>query len=271
MKKLGIIGGGQMAEAIVKGLLDKNAFLPEHIIVSEPLLERRNYLVTTYKICVVKENPEVMKNSKVVILAVKPQVMKEVLEEIRPYVDIKEHLILTIAAGLSISFYQKLLPEGTRLIRIMPNTCALVQKSISALSKGDHATKEDMDLAKKIFSAIGEVIEVEEKLIDGVTALSGSGPAYVALFAEALTDAGVRVGLPRALAEKLALFTILGSVELMLKTQKNPYELKAMVTSPGGTTITALEYLYKKGFPGMIISAVYKAYLRSKELSELFK
>lgn len=268
---LGIIGGGQMAEAIVKGLLDKNFFKPQEIIVSEPVPERRKYLVNTYKLRVVEKNSEVIIASNIILLAVKPQVMKEVLEEIRPYLNPEKHLLITIAAGLPISFYKKLLPGKTRLIRVMPNTCALVQKSISAISKGEYASEEDLELTKRLFSTIGEVVEIDEKLMDGVTALSGSGPAYVALFVEALVDAGVRVGLPRPLAEKLALFTLLGSAELMFKTQKNPYELKSMVTSPGGTTIAALEQLYKQGFPGAIISAVYSAYLRSRELSELFK
>ncbi len=270
LKGVGIIGGGQMAEAIIKGFLDKNIFDPEKILISEPLLERRQYLDDFYKIPLTDSNPEVVNNKNLIILAVKPQVMKEVLEEIKPFIT-ENHLILTIAAGLPISFYEKILPSKTRLIRIMPNSCALVHKSISAIAKGTFATDEDLKIAETLFSAIGETVIVDESLIDAVTALSGSGPAYVALFVEALIDAGVRTGLPRPLSEKLALQTIIGTIELMTKAKKDPYQLKSMVTSPGGTTISALHEFYEKGFSGIIISAVYKAYLRSKELSEFLK
>ncbi|WP_022856138.1 pyrroline-5-carboxylate reductase [Thermodesulfobacterium thermophilum] len=270
MATIGFIGGGMMAEAIIKGLLDKGLFSPENILVSEPVAERREYLSSTYKVHTVDQNEKVLKGCAKIILAVKPQVMKKVLEEIKEHIDIEKHLLITIAAGLPISFYEKILPRGTRLIRVMPNTCAIVHKSISALTKGSFATEEDLTSAEKLFSAIGETVVVGEELIDAVTALSGSGPAYVALFIESLIDGGVRAGLPRPLAEKLALATVVGSVEMMKKLKKNPYEIKAMVTSPAGTTITALEVFYQKGFPGTVIEAIYKAYLRSKELSEAF-
>lgn len=270
LREIGIIGGGQMAEALIKGFLEKNIFSPKEILVSEPLEERRKYLENSYKIFTTANNRDVIEEKSLILLAVKPQVMKKVLEEIKNFLEIKRHLILTIAAGLPISFYEKILPQKTRIIRIMPNTCALVHKSISALCKGSFATEEDLEVAQKIFSAIGETIVVEENLMDGVTALSGSGPAYVALFVEALIDAGVRVGLPRSISEKLTLQTIIGTIELMTKNKKNPYEIKAMVSSPGGTTISALHEFYEKGFPGTVISAVYKAFLRSKELSQFF-
>ncbi len=268
--ELGIIGGGQMAEAILKGLLDKNIISPEKILISEPLLQRRQYLDDFYNIPLTESNTEVVKSKKLIILAVKPQVMKRVLEEIKPFIT-EKHLILTIAAGLPICFYEKILPPGTRLVRIMPNSCALVHQSISAIAKGSFATEEDLKITETLFSAIGETVIVEESLIDAVTALSGSGPAYVALFIEAFIDAGVRVGLPRNLAEKLTLQTIIGTIELMTKTKKDPYQLKAMVTSPGGTTIAAMHEFYEKGFSGIVMSAVFKAFLRSKELSDLFK
>ena len=268
MKEIGIIGGGQMAEALIKGFLEKNIFSPDKILVSEPVFERRQYLQEFYHVFLTEKNIEVVKNKNLILLAVKPQVMKMVLEEIKDFIDIKKHLILTIAAGLPISFYEKILPPKTKLIRIMPNTCALAHRSISALCKGSFATDEDLEIAQKIFSAIGETIIVDENLMDAVTALSGSGPAYVALFIEALIDAGIRIGLPRFIAEKLIFQTVLGTIELIIKNQKTPYEIKAMVSSPGGTTISALHEFYEKGFPGIVISAVYKAFLRSKELSK---
>ncbi len=272
MKKIetiGIIGGGQMAEALIKGFLEKNIFSPDNILVSEPVLERRQYLQEFYHVAVTENNKDVIKERKIILLAVKPQVMKNVLEEIKEFIEVEKHLILTIAAGLPLSFYEKILPLKTKIIRIMPNTCALVHKCISALCKGTFADEKDLEIAQNIFSAIGETVVVSETLMDAVTALSGSGPAYVAIFIEALIDAGVRIGLPRNIAEKLALQTILGTVELMIKTGKTPYEIKAMVSSPGGTTISALHEFYKKGFPGIVMSAVCKAYLRSKELSEI--
>lgn len=267
LKTIGIIGGGQMAEALIKGFLEKNIFSSDKILVSEPVAERRNYLEKTYGVKTTENNKKVVEERTLILLAVKPQVMKKVLEEIKEFIETNKHLILTIAAGLPVAFYEKILPQKTRLIRIMPNTCALVHKSISALCKGSFATDEDLKTAEEIFSAIGETVIVDETLMDAVTALSGSGPAYVALFIEALIDAGVRVGLPRNVSEKLVLQTVLGTVELMSKAQKSPYEIKAMVSSPGGTTISALHEFYEKGFSGIVISAVYKAYLRSKELS----
>lgn len=267
-ESIGIIGGGQMAEALIKGFLEKNIFTKKNILVSEPVKERREYLQNSYGVKVTNLNLEVVEKEKILLLAVKPQVMAQVLEEIKTKIQPESHLLITIAAGLPISFYEKRLPEKTRLVRVMPNTCALVHKSISAIAKGTFAKDEDVSLVEKIFLAIGEVIRVEESYMDGVTALSGSGPAYVALFVEALIDGGVRVGLPRDLAEKLALLTLEGTLYLMKNYKKNPYEIKSMVTSPGGTTISALETLYLHGFPGIIISAITKAFERSKTISQ---
>ncbi|RKX57129.1 MAG: pyrroline-5-carboxylate reductase [Thermodesulfobacteriota bacterium] len=269
-KEIGIIGGGQMGEALIKGFLEKDLFSPKNILVSEPVDSRREYLNKTYNVSVTTSNKEVVETRKLILLAVKPQVMKDVLEEIKDLIKIEEHLILTIAAGLPISFYEKFLPSQTKIIRIMPNTCALVHKSMSALCKNNYATEEDLGIAESLFSAIGKTVIVEENLMDAVTALSGSGPAYVSLFIESLIDAGVNIGLPRPLAEKLVLQTVKGSVKLITKGKKNPYELKSMVTSPGGTTISALQVFYEKGLPGIIMSGVHKAYLKSKELSKLF-
>jgi len=270
VESVGIIGGGQMAEALIKGFLDKKLFSPEEVLVSEPLLTRRQYLSDYYHIRVVEDNKEVIRQKKVVVLAVKPQVMKKVLSDIRDEVGCYKPLIITIAAGLPLAFYEKLLPEGTRLIRVMPNTCALVHEAISAIAKGTYASEDDIKIAETLFSAIGETLVLEENLIDGVTAVSGSGPAYVAAFFEALVDAGVKIGIPRYLAEKLALHTILGTAKLIKVTGKNPYELKAMVTSPGGTTIAALKELYQDGFYGTIIKAVEEAFKRSREISKAF-
>ncbi len=268
---LGIIGGGRMAEALIKGFLDKDIFKPKDILVSEPVMERRQYLEEFYGISTTSDNLEVLQKKSIILLAVKPQVMGSVLEEIKAKVDPKSHLILTIAAGLPISFYEKFLPKETPIIRVMPNTCALVHKSISAIAKGKYASSAHLKLAEEIFQAIGEVIVVKEEYMDAVTALSGSGPAYVALFIEAMIDAGVYCGLPREIAEKLVLATLEGTLKMMEETKKDPYQIKAMVTSPAGTTISALGVFYEKGMPGIIIKAIKKAWERSRELSEEFK
>ncbi|MFN3568174.1 MAG: pyrroline-5-carboxylate reductase [Caldimicrobium sp.] len=268
---LGIIGGGMMAETLIKGFLEKEIFKAKDIMVSEPVAARSQYLEEYYGIHTTSDNLEVLSKCSTIILAVKPQVMPDVLEEIKEKIVPEKHLIITIAAGLPIAFYEKKLPKGTRLIRVMPNTCALVHESISAIAKGSGALEKDLTFATEIFQAIGKVLIVKEEYMDAITALSGSGPAYVALFVEALIDAGVSCGLPRDVAETLTLQTIEGTIQMFRKTQKNPYQIKAMVTSPGGTTITALEVFYKRGFPGIIMEAVKNAWKRSRELSENLK
>jgi len=262
---IGFIGGGVMAEALIRGFLNTKMYKPNEILVSEPNDQRRQYLEEFYGVLTTSENLRVLRNRKKVILAVKPQVMEEVLGDVKEEVS-PEHLLITIAAGLPIKFYEKRLPEGTRLIRVMPNTCAIVARSVSVISKGSFATPDDLEFVKKLFSVVGIVLTADERYMDGVTALSGSGPAFVALFIEALTDAGILIGLPRDLAETLALETVRGTVELISQTKKSPSEIKAMVSSPGGTTISALEIFYEKGFPGIVMSAVKRAYLRSLEL-----
>ncbi len=266
-KNLGFIGGGQMAEAIIKGLLAAEIISPENIIVSEPLAERRAYLGQTYPdIQIIADNKELIKRSDIVIVAVKPQVITMVLKEIALTVKETNPLIISIAAGIPLSFLESLLPKGTRVIRVMPNTPALVLAGVSAYTPGKYASSEDLTLARTILSALGECIELEETHFDAVTGLSGSGPAFVAMFIEGLIDGGVRVGLPRPVAEKLALETVLGTAKLLKEAQKNPYEIKAMVTSPGGTTISGVEVLAKGGLCGLAMEAVVAATQRSKEL-----
>ncbi len=268
-KKLGFIGGGQMAEAMIKGLLASKTVRAERISVSEPLPERREYLAKTYKVTVFEKNPVLVKEVEIVILAVKPQVLGEVLEEISSVVDPSHHLIISIAAGIPLLFLERRLPEGTRVIRVMPNTPALVLSGISAYTPGQRATAEDLALAREILSALGECLELPEIYFDAVTGLSGSGPAFVALFIEALVDGGVKVGLPRPVAERLAVETVLGTAKLMKETKRNPYQLKAMVTSPGGTTIAGVKAMAEGAFSATVMEAVEAATKRSEELSRL--
>ncbi len=268
-KALGFIGGGQMAEAMIKGLLAAQVTEASRITVSEPLPERRTYLAKTYPgLKLVSDNQELIDQAEIVVLAVKPQVLAAVLAEIAPAVAQKNPLIISIAAGIPLRFLESRLPQGARVIRVMPNTPALVLAGISAYTPGKHATAEDLALARTILAALGECLELPETYFDAVTGLSGSGPAFVALFIEALVDGGVRVGLPRPVAEKLALETVLGTARLMKETGKNPYEVKAMVTSPGGTTIAGVKALAQGAFSAVVMEAVEAATKRSAELSK---
>ncbi len=256
-----------MAEALVKGILAKGLVKPSDVMVSEPFEARRDYMQNECGIGVTAANGDVMKDCDTVILAVKPQVMTNVLDDISNSVT-AGHVIISIAAGVTLSTLEAGLPPGTRIIRVMPNTPALVQQGAAGLCRGNSATAEDMDLALEIFNAVGVAVEVSEGLMDAVTGLSGSGPAYCFAFLEGLIDAGVREGLARDTATKLAVQTLLGSAMLCAKSGKHPAELTAMVTSPGGTTIEGLYQLERNAFRGAIMDAVRAATARSKELGK---
>jgi pyrroline-5-carboxylate reductase len=200
----------------------------------------------------------------VVVLAVKPQLLAKVLAEIKDLAR-ASHLIISIAAGVTLAALETPLPEA-RVIRVMPNSPALVGAGMTCLAPGSRATAEDLALASELFNAVGQTAVVEEKLMDAVTGLSGSGPAFVALFIEALADGGVKAGLPRTLAHMLALQTVLGSAKLCHEEELHPAKLKDMVASPAGTTIEGLHVLESGGFRGLVMSAVAAAAARSKEL-----
>ena len=265
MGKIGFIGGGQMAEALIKGLLDKGIYSKDQICASDPSEQRREHLLKEYGITLFEKNHDVLKFADLIVLAVKPQIMKIVLDDLSSSLT-ENHLLISIAAGISTQFIEKNLPSFARVIRVMPNTPALIQKGAAALCKGSKATDEDLNKAMAIFEAVGETVQVPESLMDAVTGLSGSGPAYVFTFIQALTDGGVMEGLPRDIAQKLAVQTVLGAAELCKTTGKSPSELTGMVTSPGGTTIKGLYAMELKGFRGTVMAAVSAASARSKEL-----
>ena len=267
MLRLGFIGGGRMAEAIIKGLLTSGEMAAEAITVSEPSEARQKYLQDTYGVKAFFDNLTLVRESSVVLLAVKPQVAPQVLNEIREVVAETTPLLISIVAGLSIARMEELLGGASRLVRVMPNTPALVLSGVSAICGGKGASEEDLTVAERIFSALGEVLRVPESLFDAVTGLSGSGPAYVFAFIEALVDGGVKEGLPREVAEKLAVETVFGAAKLMKETGDNPYALKAMVTSPGGTTMAGLKALADRAFHGAVMEAVSAATQRARELS----
>jgi len=264
--KLGFIGGGQMAEALVRGVLQAGIMAAEQIVVADPSLERRQLLTERYQVVVTEDASLVWTQCRVVILAVKPQIVTGVLQSGLGEIT-AEHLLISIAAGIPLALLEGTLSStGCRMIRVMPNTPALVLKGASALSPGQGVSAGDLALARSIFDAVGTTVVLDEAYLDAVTGLSGSGPAYVFTFLEALTDAGVKVGLARSVAQDLVLQTVLGSVLLAMETGEHPAELKAMVTSPGGTTIAGLHELEKGAFRATIMNAVEAAAHRSCEL-----
>lgn len=265
--KIGFLGGGRMAEALIKGILQAGLAESSSIIAVDPDKDRRQFLNESFAIATGKSH-SILTDCAMVILAVKPQIMGRLLEECAAWLT-GQHLVISIAAGIPISFIEGRLATGCRVIRVMPNTPALVLEGASALSGGANATSEDMETAGHIFSAIGRSIVLPENYLDAVTGLSGSGPAYVFQFIDALIDGGVKVGLSRQDAEILVLQTVLGSVKLAMETGKHPAVLKAMVTSPGGTTIAGLHELEKAGFKAGIMTAVEAAARRSEELGKL--
>lgn len=268
--KLGFIGGGRMGEALIQGIRKSGIIAAEDILVSDPVAERRVYLGETYglKAFDPDNDDHIWSGCNTVILAVKPQIMQAVLNKSRNKIN-NSHLLISIAAGIKSSFIDENLAGcNCRIIRVMPNTPAFVLEAASALCAGPRATQEDMNSAVTIFDSIGKSVILDERYFDAVTGLSGSGPAYVFTFIEALIDAGLKVGLNRSDAELLVLQTILGSVKLAISTKEHPAQLRAMVTSPGGTTIAGLHELEAAGFNGIIMDAVEAATQRSKELGK---
>ena len=265
-EKIGFIGGGKMAEALIKGILKANLVDPRHVMAVDPDPARRELLRSEYAVVVTDQPERVWKECRIILLAVKPQVMGKLLNDSREFV-LSDHLIISIAAGIPISFLEgNLAGCGCRVIRVMPNTPAIVQEGASALSLGSRATVEDMELARRIFDAVGTSVVLDEVYLDAVTGLSGSGPAYVFTFIEALIDAGLKVGLSHQVARTLVLQTVLGATRLAMESSEHPAQLRAMVTSPGGTTIAGLHCLESAGFRGIIMDAVEAATRRSREL-----
>jgi pyrroline-5-carboxylate reductase len=264
--RVGFIGAGNMAEALIRGLTSVGVASAKQIIASEPRDERRSELAARYSIELVGDNSEVASQADILLLAVKPQVMARVLDEIQPHVKATA-LVVSIAAGIPTAAIEAHLPR-VRVVRTMPNTPALVGAGATAIAAGGHATREDLDAAKRIFDSVGVSVIVEESQMDAITGLSGSGPAYMFLIIEALADAGVKVGLSRHIAQSLAAQTVLGSAKLLIDTNEHPGRLKDMVTSPGGTAIAGLHTLEAGGLRTTLMNAVEVATARSRELGE---
>ncbi len=265
-KTIGFIGAGNMAEAMIRGLLRHGDFAIAQIAASAPREERMRELRDTYGIYATTDN-RVPAASEIVVLSVKPQILGRVIDEVASTIS-PEALVISIAAGVPVAAIQARLASGTRVVRAMPNTPALVDAAATAIARGEYARESDLEDAKRIFDAIGTTVVLDEAQMDAVTGLSGSGPAYVFLIIEALSDAGVKVGLSRRTAQLLAAQTLLGSAKLLLETNEHPGRLKDMVTSPGGTAISGLHTLEHGGLRTTLMNAVEVATLRSRELGE---
>lgn len=265
-KKIAIIGGGKMGSIIAQALVAKKLSPKKNIVVTDIDQGRLDFISSTMKFPVSCDNKKVVKNAGIILLAVKPQNMRETLNEIAPLIK-KSKIVISIAAGITTSLIESILPEKSRVLRVMPNTPALVGEGAAAVAKGKHATNADLKLTRAIFDAVGISVEVEEKFMDAVTGLSGSGPAYFFMVIEALIEAGQKVGLERQLAAKLSMQTMLGAAKLCLQSDKEPAELREMVTSPGGTTAAGLKVLREGNMRETFIAAVEAATARSKELA----
>lgn len=266
-KKIGFIGAGNMAGAIVRGLLAGSAATREQLFAADPDDARLSILRDELDIRTTGDNAEVAAWADVLVIAVKPQVIETVLASLAPCLT-QSALVVSVAAGVTIHRIEAALPEGTRVIRTMPNTPALVRAGATAIARGTTATDADTDLAEQLFQNVGVTVHVPEKLLDAVTGLSGSGPAYVFLLIEALTEAGARVGLPTETALQLASQTVFGAAKLLIERGEAPARLREQVTSPGGTTVAGLKALVDGKFTETLIEAVEAATLRSQELGQ---
>jgi len=264
---IGFLGAGKMATALARGFLRAGLVTQKDLIASDVAAGARTSFGKATGAKTTNSNVAVAHFARVLLLAVKPDQVKLVLAQIREHLSAK-HLLISIAAGVPLSKLEGELGLGARLIRVMPNTPALIGQSATAFALGNSALPQDGDLARKLFSAVGLAFQLKETLLDAVTGLSGSGPAYVYLFIESLSDGGVAAGLPRDVATKLAAQTLVGGARMVLETGLHPGALKDMVTSPGGTTIEGLHELEKGKFRGTVIGAVRAAAEKSRKLGQ---
>jgi pyrroline-5-carboxylate reductase len=260
----GFLGFGKMASALVQGMLQAEACKPEQILVVNRHPDTIKDEVRQYGLTLAASPKELVMQSDTILLGTKPVDSVQLLRDVRQYLDGK--LLISVAAGITLQALQDAAGHRTRVIRAMPNTPSLVKKGATAYAVGDHATTGDAEVADKIFSAVGLVFRVREAALNAVTGLSGSGPAYVFTFVEALADGGVMMGLPREIAFELAIQTVLGSAQMIRETKLHPAELREMVASPGGTTMAGVETLEARGFRYTIMSAVRAASERAREL-----
>jgi pyrroline-5-carboxylate reductase len=264
-KKIAIIGAGNMGEALIAGMLAAQAAVPDEIHATDVVAERLDRVKARYGVRVGTDNRAAVDSAEIAILAVEPQVLDHVLDDLRGVLT-EAKLILSVAAGYPIARIAAHLTPGVRVVRCMPNTPSVVRAGVSALAWGGNVSLEDERLARAIFESVGRVVVVEERLMDIVTGLSGSGPAYVFLIIEALADGGVKMGLPRDAALDLAAQTVFGAARMAIERGEHPGRLKDQVTSPGGTTIAGLHALERGRLRASLMDAVEAATKRSQEL-----
>lgn len=268
MNTIGFIGAGNMAGALLKGLLETQRYTARAMLVSDTLPAQLRKVKRVYGVEGVRNNTRLVQNAHTVVLAVKPQTLDHVLAEIQPHVTNK-HLFISIVAGVPLARLETGLGDAARVIRVMPNTPALLAKGMAVVTRGKNATAKDEKLALSLFRGVGEATSVkDEGLMDAVTGLSGSGPAYVYLFAEALIAGGTQVGLPAKLATQLALQTLSGAAAMLQESGHSPQRLREMVSSPGGTTLAGLARLHKGRFTHTVVAGIEAATRRSRELGK---
>jgi pyrroline-5-carboxylate reductase len=265
-KKVGFVGAGNMAGALIRGVLEARLYRTAELWVADPLPAQRRRIRRSYGVDAAPDNRELVRRSQMIVLAVKPQALPQVLDEIRGAASARA-LFVSIAAGFPLRRLEERLGPGVRVVRVMPNTPALLGKGVSVLVAGSHTRKADLRAVLRVFRAVGDALAVaDELLLDAVTGLSGSGPAYVYRFAEALIEAGVRQGMDPAIAGRLVFGTIEGAAAMLTGTKMTPKQLREMVSSPGGTTLAGLAALEGAGFLQAINAAVGAATERSREL-----
>ncbi|MBW1763945.1 MAG: pyrroline-5-carboxylate reductase [Deltaproteobacteria bacterium] len=267
---IGFIGAGNMATALIKGLISSGLYKTDQVKASDNDTDKTNTVSEQYGIESFSTNINLVRSSHVIVLAVKPQAMRDVLEEIKEVIQ-KDHLIISIAAGIPIKMIASVIGSNIPIIRVMPNTPALIQYGMSALSAGEKVSQEQMDQSIKIFEAVGEAVTVSEEMIDSVTAVSGSGPGFVFRIMEGFVNAAERLGFDKDTALKLITQTFIGSALLAERSEHSLARLREMVTSPGGTTAAGLNYFNDKGLEDVITGGIEAACNRSIELGKTIR
>jgi pyrroline-5-carboxylate reductase len=268
-KKICFVGTGNMGEALVSGLVQSQASQPEDIICTDVRADKLTDIQSKYGVKTSTSNTEAIELSEIIIYAVKPQILAAVLHETADYLNL-DKLIISIAAGVPLAAMEACINKDLRLIRVMPNIAAFVKASATAIAAGQHTHEGDIELAKAIFDSVGESVFINENiLMDAITGLSGSGPAYIFLIIDAMADAGVKMGLSRQDALFLSTQTVMGAAKLLMETKEHPGQAKDRVTSPGGTAIAGIHTLEKGGLRTTLINAVEAATQRSKELGQI--
>jgi pyrroline-5-carboxylate reductase len=269
-KELGIIGVGKIGAALINRFINTSTLERENIVMFDTNETRLSERQTDFNIEIAKDNVSLVKSTRYILIAVIPQVIDKLLEEIAPVIT-ENHIIVSIAAGVSIEHIESIIKKPIGIIRIMTNVPAIVGAAATVIACNTQVKETEKDFIQKLFNSVGMVVKLNETHMDAVTGLSGSGPAYIFIIIEALADGGVKMGLPRDISQKIAAQTVLGSAKLLLETNRHPGELKDMVATPGGTTITAIHELESAKLRATLIRAVEAATLKSKALNSLSK